>query len=239
MNLPSVVSQDAWRAAHEELLAKEKQATRERDALAAERRRQPMVRIEKEYVFDGPDGETSLLDLFDGRRQLILYHFMFGPNQDAGCDGCSLVIDNLCHLAHINARDTSFAAVSRAQLAKLEAYKQRMGWTVPWFSSYGNDFNSDFGVGPREPREGEYQDGESFALSVFLRDGDEVYRTYVTSGRGVEALGSNFSYLDLTPFGRQETWEDSPQGWPQSPPYEWWRRHDEYEDGGSGSRAPA
>jgi predicted dithiol-disulfide oxidoreductase (DUF899 family) len=224
MKLPRVVSQAEWEAAHDELLAKEKEATRARDALAAERRRQPMVRIDKDYVFEGPEGKASLLDLFDGRRQLILYHFMFAPGVDgwpsAGCDGCSMVVDNVGHLAHLHARDTSFVLVSRAPIANIEAYRERMGWTVPWFSSHGTDFNPDFGVTTDE--------GESFGLSVFLRDGDEAFRTYFTSGRGVEALGSNWSFLDLTPLGRQEDWEDSPEGYPQTPRYVWWRRHDEY-----------
>jgi predicted dithiol-disulfide oxidoreductase (DUF899 family) len=229
MNLPPVVSEAEWQAAREQLLAKEKEATRQRDALAAERRRLPMVQIDKDYVLHGPEGEVSLLDLFEGRRQLILYHFMFGPNQDAGCDGCSMVLDNICHLAHLHARDISFAVVSRAPLAKIEPFKRRMGWTVPWFSSHESDFNADFGVGPEEPKPDAYQDGEMFGLSVFIRDGENVYRTYFTDRRGVEALGSTWSLLDLTPLGRQETWEDSPEGYPQTPPYQWWRLHDEYE----------
>jgi len=229
MNLPPVVSQAEWQAALEQLRAKEKEATRARDALAAERRRLPRVRIDKDYVFEGPDGKASLLDLFDGRRQLLLYHFMFGPNAEAGCDGCSMFADNVGHLAHLHARDTSFVLVSRAPMAKIEPYKQRMGWNVPWYSSFGTDFNHDFEVGPESPRQGEYQDGEMFGLSVFLRDGDEVYRTYFTSLRGVEALGSNWTFLDLTPLGRQEDWEDSPPGYPQTARYEWWRRHDEYD----------
>ncbi len=230
MNLPPVVSPTEWQVARDELLAKEKEATRARDALAAERRRLPMVRIDKDYVFDGPGGEASLLDLFEGRRQLIVYHFMFGPNRDAGCDGCSMVVDNMGHPAHLHARDTSVALVSRAPFAKIEPYKKRMGWGVPWVSSFGSDFNVDFGVSPEIPQPNVYQDGESFGLSVFLRDDDNVFRTYFTSGRGVEALGSNWTFLDLTPLGRQENWEDSPAGYPQTAPYEWWRRHDEYED---------
>jgi len=228
MRQPPVVTQHEWEAALEQLLAKEKEATRARDALAAERRRLPMVRIERDYVFKGSDGKASLIDLFDGRRQLILYHFMFGPNQEAGCDGCSMFVDQVGHLAHLHARDTSFALVSRAPIAKIEAYRRRMGWTIPWFSSFENTFNHDFSVGPASPQPSEYQDGESFGLSVFLRDGGEVYRTYFTNGRGVEALGSVWTFLDLTPLGRQEEWEDSPEGYPQTPPYEWWRRHDEY-----------
>src|ERR671914_2699011 len=150
MNLPPVVSAEEWQAAHEELLAKEKAATRARDALAAERRRQPMVEIEKDYTFDGPTGKASLLDLFDGRRQLIIYHFMFAPGVDgwpeAGCPGCSFFVDQIGHLSHLHARDTSFALVSRAPLANIQVYKERMGWTIPWYSSAGSDFNADFGV---------------------------------------------------------------------------------------------
>jgi predicted dithiol-disulfide oxidoreductase (DUF899 family) len=229
MNLPRVVSPAEWEAARDELLVKEKEATRARDALGAERRRLPMVRIEKEYVFDGPDGKASLVDLFEGRRQLILYHFMFGPKQDEGCDGCSMFVDGIAHLAHLHARDTSLALVSRAPLARIEPFKKRMGWTVPWYSSFESDFNVDFGVSPETPRQGEYQDGESFGLSVFLRDGDSVFRTYFTLGRGVETLGSVWTLLDLTPLGRQEDWEDSPPGYPKTSRYLWWRHHDRYE----------
>jgi len=222
--LPRVASQAEWQAAHDNLLVKEKAATRARDALAAERRRLPMVRIGKDYVFEGPGGKAKLIDLFDRRRQLILYHFMFAPDvpgwPSAGCPGCSLVVDNIGHLAHLHARDISLVLVSRAPLANIERYQKRMGWTVPWFSSAGTDFNVDFGVTTDQ--------GETFGLSVFLRDGDSVFRTYFTAGRGVEALGSNWTFLDLTPLGRQEEWEDSPEGWPQTPPYQWWRRHDEY-----------
>ena len=230
MNLPPVVSETEWQAARDALLAEEKEETRARDALAAKRRRLPIVRIDKDYVFDGPDGKTSLLDLFQGRRQLLLYHFMFGPSQDAGCDGCSMVVDQICHLAHLHVRDTSFALVSRAPITKIEAYRKRMGWTVLWHSSFESDFNVDFGVGPETPQPDAYQDGETFGLSVFLRDGDGVFRTYFTTTRGVEALGSVWTFLDLTPLGRQETWEDSPAGYPRTKPYEWWRRQDEYED---------
>jgi predicted dithiol-disulfide oxidoreductase (DUF899 family) len=224
IGLPPVVSRERWQAAHEQFLSKEKEATRARDALAAERRRLPMVRLDKEYVFDGPDGETSLLDLFDGRRRLIVYHFMFGPGApgwpSAGCDGCSMFVDQVGHLAHLHARDTSFALVSRAPVAKIAPYKERVGWTIPWVSSGATDFNEDMGVAN--------EDGEAFGLSVFLRDGDEVFRTYFTNGRGVEALGSVWTFLDLTPLGRQEDWEKTPAGRPQTPPYARWRRHDEY-----------
>jgi predicted dithiol-disulfide oxidoreductase (DUF899 family) len=230
MNLPPVVSETERQAAQEALRSEEKEATRARDALAAKRRRLPMVRIDKDYVFEGRDGKASLLDLFEGRKQLLLYHFMFGPNRDAGCDGCSMFVDQIGHLAHLHARDTSFALVSRAPIDKIEAYRQRMGWTIPWYSSFESDFNVDFGVGPETPQPDVYQDGESFGLSVFLRDDDSIFRTYFTTQRGVEALGSVWTFLDLTPLGRQEEWEDSPAGYPQTKPYEWWRRHDEYED---------
>jgi predicted dithiol-disulfide oxidoreductase (DUF899 family) len=230
MNLPPVVSKGEWEAARQELLSKEKELTRSHDALAAERRRLPRVLVDKEYVFDGPNGKATLLDLFEGRRQLLLYNFMFGPNQDVGCDGCSMVADQIPHLAHLHARDTSFVFVSRAPIEKLERYRKRMGWTIPWYSSFQSDFNVDIGVSPEEPQEGAYQDGETFALNVFIRDGDQVFRTYSTSARGVETLGTVWTLLDLTPLGRQEEWEDSPAGYPQTKPYEWWRRHDEYED---------
>lgn len=155
---------------------------------------------------------------------------MFGPHQEVGCDGCSLFADQVTHLAHLRARNTSFAFVSRAPLAKIETYRKRMGWKIPWYSSFGSDFNVDFGVGPETPQEGTYQDGENFGLSVFIREGEEIFRTYFTSRRGTETLGPVWTFLDVTPLGRQEDWEDSPPGYPQGPPYDWWRRHDEYED---------
>jgi predicted dithiol-disulfide oxidoreductase (DUF899 family) len=231
MNLPKVVSQEQWEAALEQLRAKEKAETRERDALAAERRRLPSVRIEKDYAFDGPSGQVGLADLFEGRRQLLLYHFMFGPNQEVGCDGCSMFIDQVGHLAHLHARDTTFAITSRAPLEKIEPFRKRMGWEIPWYSWNGTQFGVDFGTSPQEPQPDQHQDGESFGLSAFLLDEGEVYRTYFTNQRGVESLGTVWSLLDLTPLGRQETWEDSPEGYPQTPPYEWWRYHDSYGDG--------
>jgi predicted dithiol-disulfide oxidoreductase (DUF899 family) len=230
LDLPPVVSPEEWQAVLNALRVKEKEATRARDALAAERRRLPRVRVEKGYLFDGPAGKATLVDLFEDRTQLLLYHFMFGPNQDVGCDGCSMFVDQVGHLAHLHARNTSFALVARAPTAKIETYRKRMGWTIPWYSSFESDFNVDFGVGPETPRKGDYQDGESFGLSVFMRDGDDLFRTYFTTQRGVEALGSVWTFLDLTPFGRQEEWEDSPAGYPQTKPYEWWRRHDEYRE---------
>lgn len=235
--LPKVVSEAEWQAARESLRVKEKELTRALDALAAERRRLPMMRIEKAYVFDGPDGKVRLLDLFEGRRQLVLYHFMFGPTREAGCPGCSMFVDQLGHPAHLNARDTSFAAVSRAPIGKIEAYRRRMGWTFPWVSSFGTAFNPDLDVGPEEPQPQEPQDGEAHALSVLLRDGSSVFRTYFTTARGIERLGNVWSLLDVTPYGRQEAWEESPKGWPQSAPYQWWRRHDEYESAAKSSAA--
>jgi predicted dithiol-disulfide oxidoreductase (DUF899 family) len=220
MNLPTVVSAAEWQADRDRLLIREKAATRALDALAAERRKLPMVRIDKAYEFESPDGQVTLLDLFDGRRQLIVYHFMLAPGTGHLCEGCSLFVDNLGHLAHLRARETSLAVVSRAPLGEIKPFKQRMGWSVPWVSSFGSDFNRDFGV--------TIDDRETFGLSVFLRDGEMVFRTYFTNGRGVEALGTNWTLLDLTPLGRQEDWEQSPDGWPQSQPYEWWRLHDEY-----------
>ena len=175
-NLPRIVSRTEWQQARDQLLVKEKAATRAHDALAAERRRLPMVRIEKDYVFDGPNGKTRLFELFEGRRQLIIYHFMFAPSVDgwpsAGCPGCSLVVDYIGPLAHLHVRDTSLALVSRAPLANLEAYKRRMGWNVPWYSSAENDFNDDFGLTTDE--------GETFGLSAFLRDGENVFHTYTS-----------------------------------------------------------
>jgi predicted dithiol-disulfide oxidoreductase (DUF899 family) len=230
MDLPQIVSPAEWQAARNELLVKEKAASRARDALAAERRRLPMVKIDKEYEFQGSDGKASLLDLFDGRRQLVLYHFMFAPGvegwPDAGCPGCSMVADQVAHLAHLHARDTTLVLVSLAPLTNIEEYRSRMGWRIPWFSSEGSDFNADFGLSTDQ--------GETFGLSVFFRDGDRVFRTYFTAGRGVETLGPVWTFLDLTPLGRQEDWEDSPEGYPQTSRYEWWRRHDEYE-GATGS----
>ncbi len=243
-SLPKIVSREEWRRARDQLLIKEKAATKVRDALSAERRRLPMVRIEKDYVFEGPGGKVRLLDLFEGRRQLIVYHFMFAPGvggwPTAGCPGCSMVVDHLGPLEHLYSRDTSLALVSLGPLANLEVYKQRMGWKVPWVSSSGTSFNADFGLstdegepsGTRSTAEGSPQgasgEHETFGLSVFLHDGDAIYHTYFTTDRALEAVDTNFTLLDWTPLGRQETWEDSPPGWPQSEPYAWWRRHDEY-----------
>lgn len=214
---PRVVTPAEWRAAHETLLVKEKAATRARDALAAERRRQPMMRVEQEYALEGPTGAVRLGDLFDGRRQLIVYHFMLAPGATQPCVGCSFFIDNIGRLEHLHARDTTFALVSRAPYREIAAVKERMGWTIPWFSTADSGFNEDFDV------------TTGFGVNVFLRDGDAILRGHFLNGRGNEALTSTWNFLDLTPLGRQETWEDSPAGWPQTPPYQWWRRHDEYD----------
>ncbi len=184
-----------------------------------------MTPVTEDYVFEGETGRRSLLDLFEGRRQLIIYHFMFGPDWDAGCEGCSWVVDAMSHPAHLHARDTSLALVSRADLNTLLAYRQRMGWTLPWYSAAGTNFNEHMGA---------TVDGEEHhGLSVFIRRDNRVWRSYHTGDRGVEHLGSHWTYLDLTPYGRQEEWEDSPQGWPQDPTYQWQRRHDEYEPTGT------
>jgi predicted dithiol-disulfide oxidoreductase (DUF899 family) len=217
MNLPQVVSEAEWREARDALLVKEKEATHARDALAAQRRRLPMVEYSPDYEFEGPDGVVNLPDLFEGRRPLILYHFWFPPD-GSPCDGCSMFADQLSHLAHLNARDTTFALVSRAPQQEIEDFKRRMGWSMPWYTVVGEDFQKARGT------------TEYFSLDVFIRDGDKVFLTYATTGRGVEALGPIWTFLDLTPLGRQETWEDTPEGRPQTPPYQWWRYHDEYEE---------
>jgi len=244
---PRVVSRADWLAARKALLATEKEITRYRDAVNAERRRLPMVRIDKEYIFDGPDGTVRLLDLFERCHQLIVYHFMFDPSWDEGCPNCSFLVDNLGHLAHLHARDTSLALISRAPLTKIERFKKRMGWIVPWYSSFGSDFNYDFHVTLDEavaPVEYNYRDkpelvhkgetyfteGESHGLSVFLRDGDRIFHTYSTYARGTDLLVGTYNYLDLTPLGRQENWEEPP-GRSNSPFLAWVRHHDRYEDG--------
>ena len=234
MSLPQVVSRDEWLVARKELLAKEKELTRARDALNAERRRLPMVEIDKDYVFEGPDGKASLLDLFEGRRQLIVGHFMFDPSWDDGCPSCSAGADEISDglLEHLHARDTTLVVVSRAPLDKIEQYKARKGWTFPWYSSYGSDFNYDFHVTLDEsvaPVEYNYrtkaeheQAGTSCYVegeqpiempgqSCFLRDGDGVFHTYSSYARGAEMTGGSYYFLDLTALGRQEDWEE-PKG---------------------------
>jgi predicted dithiol-disulfide oxidoreductase (DUF899 family) len=228
MSLPDVVSRDEWLAARKKLLVREKEVTRERDALNADRRRLPMVEIEKAYDFEGPDGDASLLDLFEGRRQLIVDHFMFDPSWDDGCPSCSGRVDQYGNLAYLHLRDTTMAVVSRAPLDKIQPFKERMGWTFPWYSSYGSDFNYDFHVTLDEavaPVEYNYRTkaelvaagappdlaGELHGTSVFLRDGDRVFHTYSTYARGTEQVGGTHYYLDMTALGRQEDWEE-PRG---------------------------
>lgn len=217
--LPRVVPLEEWEAEVSKLRIREKALTRAHDEVNALRRRLPMVRIDKRYRLDGENGTVDLLDLFEGRRQLIVYHFMFGPDWESGCEGCSWVTDAMSHPAHLHARDTSIVLVSRAPLERLLQFRLRMGWSLPWYSSLGSDFNHDFNATNSE--------GENHVTSVFLRSGNDVYRTYYTDRRGVEYLGSHWTYLDLTPFGRQEPWEVTPDGWPKGELH-WTRRHDEY-----------
>jgi uncharacterized protein (TIGR02246 family) len=245
MNHPEIVSRAEWLGARKALLAKEKEFTRERDTLNAERRRLPMVRVDKDYVFEGPHGPARLLDLFEGRQQLIVYHFMFDPSWDAGCPSCSFLTDNIGHLAHLHARKTTLALVSRAPRKKIEAYRKRMGWTIPWYSSFGSDFNYDFHVtldetvapveynytdkaALLEKSESYFTDGESHGVSVFLRDGDNVFHTYSAYARGTDLLVGTYNYLDMTALGRQEDWEE-PHGRSDTPFMGWLRRHDEYD----------
>jgi predicted dithiol-disulfide oxidoreductase (DUF899 family) len=223
---PKIVAASEWQQAYDALLLKQKELTRAKDALAAERRRLPMVKVEKQYIFDGAEGPVTLLDLFAGQPQLLLYHFMFAPNAhgwpNAGCPGCSMFVDNIGQFTpmHLKARGVSLSLASLAPIAKVEAYRKRMSWPHRWVSSANNSFNVDFELTtPDEERHG---------LSVFIRKGDEIFRTYFTSRRGTEDVGNVWGFLDATPYGRQEAWEKSPDGWPQTRPYQWWRRHDEY-----------
>ena len=219
MKTPSVVSAEEWEAARQQLLVKEKALTRARDGLAAERRRMPWLAVEKDYKFDGPNGRASLLDLFDGRRQLIVYRAFFEPGvkgwPDHACVGCSMVADQVAHPAHLNARDTTLVFASRAPQNDVQRLQTRMAWEhIPWYT-IADKFDADFGV------------DQWHGTNAFIRDGDRVFRTYFTNSRGDEQMGSTWSYLDITALGRQEQWEDSPKDYPQTPPYEWWIWHDE------------
>jgi predicted dithiol-disulfide oxidoreductase (DUF899 family) len=233
---PEIVGKDEWLTARKTLLEREKDYTKRGDRINAERRRLPMVKLEKEYSFEGPQGTVKLIDLFEGYTQLIIYHFMFDPEWDKGCMGCTGYVSALGDLSLLQERNTTFALVSRAPLPKLEAYKQLKGWTVPWYSSFGSDFNYDFHatldktVAPIEynyRNQAELEEhngsddvqGESHGLSVFFRLGDDIFHTYSTYARGVEALTDAYRLLDMTPYGRQEDFEDSPPGWPQQPTY--------------------
>jgi predicted dithiol-disulfide oxidoreductase (DUF899 family) len=219
MKTPTIVSPEAWEVKRQQLHAQEKELTRTRDAMAAARRRMPWQAVEKTYAFDGPNGKANLLDLFDGRRQLILYRAFLEPGvhgwPDHACVGCSMVADQVAHVAHLNARDTTLVFASRAPQADIDRVKARMGWEMPWYTML-DSFDEDFGV------------DQWHGTNAFIRDDDDnVFRTYFVNGRGDEALGTTWSYLDLTALGRQEEWEHSPEGWPQSKPYEWWIWHDE------------
>lgn len=223
MKSPPVVTPKQWEAARQQLLIREKELTRARDALAAERRRMPWLQVEKDYEFNGPEGKASLLDLFEGRRQLIIYRAFFEPGvtgwPDHACVGCSLLADQVADLAHLNARDTTLVFASRAPQPDIARVKERMGWLMPWYT-ITDDFDTDFGV------------DEWHGTNAFIRDDDgKVFRTYFVNSRGDESMGSTWSYLDITALGRQESWEDSPAGYPQTPPYTWWNWHDEYGHG--------
>src|SRR6266702_2902717 len=219
MKTPPIVSQREWEAAQQQLLVKEKALTRSRDALAAERRRMPWVAVDKKFQFDGPKGKANLLDLFDGRRQLIVYRAFFEPGvvgwPEHACVGCSMVADQVAHPAHLNARDTTLAFASRAPQRDIERLKARMGWQfIPWYT-ITDAFDKDFGV------------DEWHGTNAFIRDGDRVFRTYFINSRGDEQMGNTWNYLDITALGRQEQWDDSPECYPQTSPYEWWIWHDE------------
>ena len=215
--LPQITSEKEWETSLQALLAREKALTRMQDELAAERRRLPMVPVEENYTFTGPQGEAGLVDLFAGRRQLIVYCAMLEPGATP-CEGCSMVMDNIGHnLAHVNARDTTFVFTSPAPQQEILALQKRMHWQAPWYTDHQRHFADAFGA------------GKGFAINVFIRDDDnQVYRTYFSSNRGGELFDTHFRLLDITPYGRQEQWEDSPEGWPQSAPYGWWRMHDDY-----------
>jgi predicted dithiol-disulfide oxidoreductase (DUF899 family) len=235
---PPIASRAEWLSARKELLEAEKKLTKQFDAVNAMRRRLPMVKLDKAYLFDGSNGRVRLLDLFDGRRQLAVYHFMFDPDWDKGCPGCTGLVDEMGDLKMLAERDTTLALISRAPFAKLEKYKKERGWSLPWYSSHGTEFNYDFHVTldknvvqlqynyreqteleqRKEAEPGAFQ-GELHGLSVFFRLDDDVFHSYSTYARGCESLTDSYSLLDRTPYGRQEDFEDSPAGWPQRPTY--------------------
>ena len=227
MNMPPIVSPQEWKSAREELLTREKAHTRARDALAAERRRMPWMAVEKEYTFEGPDGPASLLDLFDGRRQLVVYRAFYAPDvttypgsggayPERACVGCSFVADQVAHPAHLNERSTSLAFVSRAPQDDVKRLKEHHGWEhIPWYT-ITDDFDKDFDV------------NEWHGTNAFIRDDGRIFRTYFIDARGDEQMGNTWNYLDITALGRQEEWEDSPEGQPQTAPYQWWNYHDAY-----------
>lgn len=242
-NLPEIVNREEWLTKRKEFLKKEKKFTDQRDALNTERRKLPMVEIEKDYHFKSPKGNVSLLNLFDGHSQLIVYHFMMDPNWEEGCPSCSYLTDNIGHLSHLHARDTNLVLISRAPLEKIEKYQARMGWTIPWYSSYENDFNYDFHVTIDEEKgSDEYNykklkdlgkkwegwTGEMPGTSVFLHHQNRIFHTYSTYARGLDILLGTYNFLDLTPLGRQEDWEE-PAGRCDSKFMKWLKRHDNYE----------
>ena len=227
MDMPPIVSPQEWKTAREELLVKEKEHTRAGDALAAQRRRMPWMAVEKDYRFEGPTGPASLADLFEGRRQLIVYRAFYAPDvttlapggtyPERACEGCSMIADQVAHPAHLNARDTTLAFASRAPQAEIQGLKERMGWElIPWYT-ITDDFDADFDV------------DEWHGHNTFIRDDDGIFRTYFSNGRGDEVTANTWRDLDMTALGRQEQWEDSPQGYPQTPPHAWWNWHDTYD----------
>jgi predicted dithiol-disulfide oxidoreductase (DUF899 family) len=219
MKFPEIVSRQEWQKQRQALLAEEKALSVARDSLNARRRRMPMTLVETPYVFESTQGTLRFIDLFEQRPQLIVYHNMLNAGSDFVCPGCSYYSDHVANLDHLHARRTTFVEISRATVPQIERVKARMGWTFPWYSCAGTSFHEDF-VGSEQ---------QSFGLSVFLNTEGKIYQTYFTSGRGVEQPSNTFGFLDITPFGRQETWEDSPEGWPQEPAHSWLRLHDEYD----------
>lgn len=225
MQTPEIVSAQEWADAHNQMLVKEKELTRARDELAALRRRMPWTLVPNNYIFEGPRGRLSLLDLFDGRRQLIVYRAFADPGvggwPDHGCVGCSLMADHVGNLSHLHARDTTLVYVSRGSQRDIARIQDRMGWDLTWYTIVGEPgaaFDTDFGV------------DQWHGTNAFIRQGEDIFRTYFINDRGDEAFVNTWSFLDMTALGRQETWEDSPAGYPQSPPYQWWRWHDTYGD---------
>jgi predicted dithiol-disulfide oxidoreductase (DUF899 family) len=226
MKTPPIVSREEWNAAREKLLVQEKELSRAHDALAAKRRRMPWMAVDKEYWFEGPAGRVSLADLFEGHQQLIVYRAFYGPEvttyavggsyPERACVGCSLGADQVAHPGHLHARNTSLAWVSRAPQADIQSLKKRHGWEhIPWYT-ITDDFDKDFDV------------DEWHGTNAFIREGDGIYRTYFINVRGDEQMGGTWNYLDITALGRQEEWEDSPEGYPQTAPYQWWNYHDAY-----------
>jgi predicted dithiol-disulfide oxidoreductase (DUF899 family) len=226
MKTPPIVSSEEWHAAREQLFVEEKELTRARDAMAAARRRMPWTAVDKEYRFEGPAGRVSFIDLFAGRRQLIVYRAFYGPDvttyaeggsyPERACVGCSMVADQVAHPAHLNARDTTLVFASRAPQENIRRLKQRHGWDlIPWYT-ITDDFDRDFDV------------DEWHGTNAFVRHDGRVFRTYFLDARGDEQMGGTWNYLDITALGRQEEWEDSPEGYPQTPPYQWWNYHDAY-----------